>query len=132
MKRIAVALLLAAGLKAAAQSVTITIVASHDGSTFTTNVVNVPTVRVNGLIEAWNEDSKNKTNAAPPVPALTLGQFMVQEVRDKGIEYQKRGVTAELLNWGVTNPPAKLVEVWTTLSPEQKTNAVTYVKQVGQ
>lgn len=131
-KTLLVTALSAAVLGAAAQSVTITIVASSDGVTSTTNTIAVPAVRVRGLIEAWGEDSKNKTNAVPAVPALTLGQFMIQEVRDKGVEYQKRGVTAELLDLGVTNPPAKLVEVWTSLTPEQKTNAVEYAKQIGQ
>jgi hypothetical protein len=131
-KTMLVLALSAAVLGAAAQSVTISIVASSDGSTYTTNTISVPAVRVRGLVEAWGEDCKNKTNAVPPVAALTLGQFMLQEVRDKGVEYQKRGVTAELLDLGVTNPPAKLVDVWTSLTPEQRTNAVNYAKQVGQ
>lgn len=125
------ALATAAYLNASAQSVTITVVASSDGVTSTTNVIQVPQVRVNGLILLWEKDCEAKTNAAPPVPALTLGQFVIQEIRDRGTEYAKTGATAEMKVWGITNPPAKLVEVWPTLTLQQRTNAVTWHNLVG-
>lgn len=116
---------------ASAQSVTITVVASSDGSAYTTNVVQVPQVRVEGLLLLWQEDVKAKTSANPPIPALTLGQFVVQEIRDRGTEYAKTGATAEMKIWGITNPPPRLVEAWPTLTLQQRTNAVVYHNLVG-
>ena len=122
-------LILAGAINASAQSVTITIVA-NDGSTTTTNVMQVPAVRVQGLLTMWGEDSKSKTNAGSA--ALTFGQFIVQEVRDKGTDYANKGAVADMLSWGITNPPAKLVSVWPGLTAAQKTNAVNYIRQVGE
>ena len=126
------ALATAVCFNASAQSVTITVVASSDGITSTTNVIQVPQVRVEGLLLLWQKDCEAKTNASPSVPALTLGQFVVQEIRDRGTEYAKTGATAEMKNWGITNPPARLVEVWPTLTLQQRTNAANYLKQIGE
>lgn len=112
------------------QSITIT-VSSNDGTNSSTSVINVPAVRVQGMLEMWAKDSNAKTSANPPVPALSFSDFVVQEIRDRGAEYAKIGATKDLLSWGVTNPPAKLVEMWPALTLAQKTNAVNYVKEVG-
>lgn len=131
MKKAIIACLLAiAAIGALANSVTITVIAD-DGNGVTTNVVNVSEIRVKGLLEAWAQDTKNKESANPPVAALTFGQFVVQEIGDKGAEYQDRGATADMLAWGITNPPVKLVKAWPTLTSEQKTNALNYHNQIG-
>lgn len=130
-KLIAFIIVAAASLNASAQSVTITVTASSDGVASTTTVIQVPQVRVDGLLLLWQQDSKAKTNAVPPVPALTFSQFVVQEIRDRGAEYAKTGATAEMKAWGITNPSAKLVEVWPTLTLQQRTNAVTWHNLVG-
>lgn len=127
-------LILLASLCAAgafAQSVTISIVAS-DGGAATTNTIQVAAVRVQGLLAMWQDDCKAKTNATPPAQALTFGQFIVQEIRDRGQDYQNKGVVADMLNWSITNAPAKLIANWPNLSPAQKTNAVNYLKQIGE
>lgn len=118
-------------LGAFAQSVTITVVAS-DGQATTTNTVQVAAVRVQGLLAMWGDDCKAKTNATPPAQALTFGQFIIQEVRDRGQDYQNRGAVADMLTWGITNPPAKLIANWPNLTAIQKTNAVNYLKQIGE
>jgi hypothetical protein len=120
---------MAGAISASAQSVTISIVA-NDGNGAATNVMQVPAVRVQGLLAMWAEDSKSKTNAGSS--ALTFGQFIVQEIRDKGTDYANKGAIGDMLNWGITNPPAKLVSVWPSLTAAQKTNAVQYINQVGQ
>lgn len=129
-KLIVLSILAAAAVCAVAQSVTITVVANGGGES-TTNIISVQELRVKGLLEAWVEDCKAKTNASPPAAALTFGQFVVQEIGDKGAEYQNRGAIADMLDWGITNPPAKLVSSWPTLTLLQKTNAANYVKEIG-
>jgi hypothetical protein len=114
-----------------AQSVTISIVAS-DGGAATTNTIQVAAVRVQGLLAMWQDDCKAKTNATPPAQALTFGQFIVQEIRDRGQDYQNKGVVADMLTWGITNAPAKLIANWPNLTAAQKTNAVNYLKQIGE
>lgn len=130
MKHI-LALLLASATIAQAQSVTISIVA-NDGNATTTNTIQVAAVRVQGLLTLWGEDCKNKTNASPPAAALTFGQFIVQEIRDRGQDYQNKGVVSDMLTWGITNAPAKLIANWPNLTAVQKTNAVNYLKQIGE
>lgn len=130
MKKAIIALtfgLLAMGVNA--QSVSITVVAD-DGGTTTTNVISVPAVRVQGLLTLWGENTNTRTNAG--YGPLTFGQFIVQEIRDRGTEYANKGATADMLSWGITNPPAKLVAAWPGLTAEQKTNAVQYIKQIGE
>ncbi len=125
------------GLAFAAQAQTATnlnlrsIVSLNDGSR-TTNVVNISSTRLMGLIESWNADSKNKTNAG--VAALTLGQYVVQEVRDKGTEWERAGALTELKAAGFTNstvtPSQKLLEKWASLSPTQQSRVVDYLNTV--
>jgi hypothetical protein len=116
---------------ATAQSLSIVVIA-NDGANTTTNVMAVPAIRVQGLLSQWADDCKAKTNAAPPAAALTFGQFIVQEIRDKGQGAQDIGVKADMLTWGITNAPAKLVAAWPNLTATQKTNAANYVKQIGE
>lgn len=130
MKKIIIALFLGlTAINVSAQSVTISIVA-NDGTSTTTNTIQVPAVRVQGLMTMWAEDTKSKTAAG--VDALTFGQFIVQEVRDRGTDYANKGAAADMLNWGITNAPAKLVSLWPGMTAEQKTNAVNYLKQIGE
>jgi hypothetical protein len=118
-------------ITAFSQSVTITI-AANDGSNSTTSTISVPAVRVQGLMALWAEDCKAKTNANPPTAALNFSQFVVQEIRDRGTDYANKGATKDMLSWGLTNPPAKLVTAWPGMTLEQKTNAVNYIKQIGE
>lgn len=131
MKKLFLLSLCLSSINVSAQSVTIAVIASSNGTTYTTNVIQVPAVRVQGLLLLWEKDCATKTNATPPVPALTLSQFVVQEIKDRGTDYANTGATAEMKVWGITNPPAKLVEAWPNLTLQQRTNAVVYHNLVG-
>lgn len=129
--------LLLAPCSSLAQSVTIRIVA-NDGATQTTNTFSVPGLRVNGLLSSWRYDSSAKTNATPPAAALTFGSYIVQELTDKADEWRNRGGLEAIktfsanLGGPTNNIPPRLVEAWENLSQVQRTNAINYLKEVGQ
>ena len=109
------------------------IVSLSDGSR-TTNVLNISGVRLAGLIESWKQDTTNKTKAK--VPELTLGQYVVQELRDKGAEWEQKGALAEMKTAGFTNtavtPNPRFLERWSGLSAADQAKAVDYLNRIEQ
>lgn len=127
--------LIALALNVSAQSVAIRIIA-NDGSVNSTNNITLPAHVVSGLIAAWQDDSRAKTNASPPTAALKLSAFVAQEIGDKSrAEWEVRGnkeaaIAFFAANGGasLTNDiPPRLITAWPNLTGTQRLNAVQHL-----
>ncbi|MBF8281268.1 MAG: hypothetical protein HW378_183 [Anaerolineales bacterium] len=117
-----------------ATNLTLRCIISLDDGSRATNIVNISGTRLAGLIEGWKLDTTNKVNAK--APALTLGQYVFQEVKDKGAEWERAGALNELKAAGFTNtavtPSQKLLDKWATLTPTQQSRVVEYLNSVAE
>mgnify|MGYP001610315061 FL=1 len=117
-----------------ATDLTLRCVVRFDDGTAQTNVLNVSDVRLKGLVAAHAENTKTRLSGG--TNALTLGQFAVQEVRDKGIEWQRKGALASIKLAGWTNtavqPSDKLLARWDALSAGDQARVVDYLNRLGE
>ena len=132
-------ILLLTGLALAAQAQTATdltlrCVIRFDDGTAQTNVLNVSDVRLKGLVAAHAENTKTRLSGG--TNALTLGQFAVQEVRDKGAEWAHRGIARNSLAIGLTNARVKLTEAQLgelqALTDAEKVGVVRWLNKIGE
>lgn len=114
-------------------NITLALVVNENG-TRTTNTVALSSLQVKGLLRAFKDANIAQTNRVPALPLLTMPQFMLRELEDTFVKWDKLGSREDIAEAGFNRSdlPDAIAAKWNLMTAQQKAAVSNYLNFLKQ